>query len=647
MDGVAEVAWPIISSTATTVFAFVPLMFWPGLMGEFMYYLPLTVVICLCSSLFIALVINPTLCSVFMALPKEGEAKVGQDNELEAIPNNALYRIYGRVLRTAVRWPVAIVVASVMLFVGTFVAFAATSNGVEFFPSVTPEQAYVNITLPDGSNVEASDRVVRMVERILQNEVNVRQYVADVGAGNGDQMSFGSGGTASHRSRISVDFFPRDEQQESAYDTIARIREALHEVPGCTYEVVKAENGPPTGLPVSIEIVGSDYVQLGRIAQEMAYLLREVPGVVDLKDDFESGRPEITVDVDRDAAAAVNVSVREIANTVRAAINGIEASTYREDDDEMDIVIRLSENNRDSIEDVAYLTVSNSDGDQIPLTEIADIQIRRGWGSIRHVDGNRVVSVTADVAAGFQDMVVLGEVQALIREQLELPSGYALDFTGQNQEQAEAQAFLGRALLAGLLVIALILITQFNSVSQPMIILASVMLSLLGVLWNLMARGAPFNIIMTGMGIISLAGVVVNNAIVLIDYINQLKERGLPVTEAVWRAGMVRFRPVMLTAITTALSLMPTVLGFSLDVKNLQIVRGGTSVEMWGPMANAVVTGLLVATFLTLIAVPAMYRLSDTISDLLDKAWRHMVGKIFFTILGAGAMLAFLKVLFS
>jgi multidrug efflux pump subunit AcrB len=313
----------------------------------------------------------------------------------------------------------------------------------------------------------------------------------------------------------------------------------------------------------------------------------------------------------------------------------------------MDIVIRLSENNRDSIEDVAYLTVSNSDGDQIPLTEIADIQIRRGWGSIRHVDGNRVVSVTADVAAGFQDMVVLGEVQALIREQLELPSGYALDFTGQNQEQAEAQAFLGRALLAGLLVIALILITQFNSVSQPMIILASVMLSLLGVLWNLMARGAPFNIIMTGMGIISLAGVVVNNAIVLIDYINQLKERGLPVTEAVWRAGMVRFRPVMLTAITTALSLMPTVLGFSLDVKNLQIVRGGTSVEMWGPMANAVVTGLLVATFLTLIAVPAMYRLSDTISDLLDKAWRHMVGKIFFTILGAGAMLAFLKVLFS
>ncbi len=642
MDGVGEVAWPIISSTATTVFAFVPLMFWPGIMGEFMYFLPLTVVICLCSSLFIALVINPTLCSVFMALPEKGESNAGQENELEAVPNNALYKLYGKVLRTAVQWPMAIVIASVLLFVGTFAAFGAANNGVEFFPSVTPEQAYVNITLPDGSNVEASDRVVRMVERILQNEENVRQYVADVGAGNGNQMDFGSGGTAPHRSRISVDFYPRDEQQESAYDTIARIRGALEGVPGCTYEVVKAEDGPPTGLPVSIEIVGTDYVELGRIAQEMAYLVRDVDGVVDLKDDFETGRPEITVEVDRDAAAAVRVSVQEIANTVRAAINGIEASTYREDDDEMDIVIRLAEGNRDSIEDVANLTVSNSDGDQIPLTEIADMQVRRGWGSIRHVDGNRVVTVTADVADGFQDMVVLGEVQQLIREQLEMPSGYSLDFTGQNQEQEEAQTFLGRALLAGLLVIALILITQFNSVAQPMIILASVMLSLLGVLWNLIARGAPFNIIMTGMGIISLAGVVVNNAIVLIDYINQLKERGLPVAEAVWRAGMVRFRPVMLTAITTALSLMPTVLGFSLDVKNFRIARGGSSVEMWGPMANAVVTGLLVATFLTLVAVPAMYRLSDTVQVQLMRVWNHPVGKVVLGVLGGGVVLLML-----
>ena len=648
MDGVAEVAWPIITSTATTVMAFVPLMFWPGIMGEFMYFLPLTVVICLCSSLFIALVINPTLCAVFMALPKKSDSpsEVTESDELEAVPNNVLYRIYGRVLRSAIRWPIAIVVAAGLLFVGTFAVFGSSSTGVEFFPSVTPEQAYVNISLPDGSNVEASDRVVRMVERILERESNVRQYVADVGAGNGNQMDFGAGGTAPHRSRITVDFFPRDEQQESAYDTIARIREALEQVPGTTFEVVKAEDGPPTGLPISVEIVGADYMELGRLAQEMAYLIREVDGVVDLKDDFEAGRPEITVEVDRDAAAAVQVSVQEVANTVRAAINGIEASTFRENDDEMDIVIRLGESHRDAIEDVAHLTVSNSDGDQVPLTEIAEIHIQRGWGSIRHVDGNRVVTVTADVADGFQDMVVLTEVQDLIRESMVLPSGYALDFTGQNEEQEEAQTFLGRALMAGLFVIALILITQFNSITQPMIILGSVMLSLLGVLWNLLLRGAPFNIIMTGMGIISLAGVVVNNAIVLIDYINQLKARGLPVTEAVWRAGMVRFRPVMLTAITTALSLLPTVLGYSLDIQNLRIARGGSSVEMWGPMANAVVTGLLVATFLTLVAVPAMYRLSDSVSELIKRVWNHPVGKVILAGWALSAVGLFLKVLF-
>ena len=645
-DGVAEVAWPIITSTATTVMAFVPLMFWPGIMGEFMYFLPLTVVICLCSSLFIALVINPTLCAVFMALPKEPKDEVSEADELEAIPDNLLYRLYGKVLRAAVRAPVAIVVAAVVLLFGTFAVFGSANDGVEFFPSVTPEQAYVNISLPDGSNVEASDRVVRMVERILEDEENVRQYVADVGAGNGNQMDFGAGGTAPHRSRITVDFFPRDEQEESAYDTIARIREALESVPGTTFEVVKAEDGPPTGLPISIEIVGADYVELGRIAQEMAYLIRDVPGVVDLKDDFETGRPEITVDVDRDAASAVQVSVQEVANTVRAAINGVEASMFRDGDDEMDIVIRLAESHRDAIEDVASLTVSNSDGDQIPLTEIADVQIRRGWGSIRHVDGNRVVTVTADVADGFQDMVVLGEVQQLIRDELDVPPGYALDFTGQNQEQEEAQTFLGRALMAGLFVIALILITQFNSITQPMIILGSVVLSLLGVLWNLLLRGAPFNIIMTGMGIISLAGVVVNNAIVLIDYINQLKERGLPVQDAVWRAGMVRFRPVMLTAITTALSLLPTVLGYSLDAQNLRVAQGGSSVEMWGPMANAVVTGLLVATFLTLVAVPAMYRLTDTVNGWIAQIWAHSVGRIVLGSLAVAAALWFLKLLF-
>ncbi len=281
--------------------------------------------------------------------------------------------------------------------------------------------------------------------------------------------------------------------------------------------------------------------------------------------------------------------------------------------------MRMARSARSNVEDIAALRVTNEDGDDIALTEVAAVRVAPGYGSIRHVDGERVVTLTGESAAGFQDGAVLGAVQERIAADFSLPPGYEIRFTGQNRDQAEAEQFLGRALMAGLFLIALVLITQFNSVTQPLIILVAVLLSLLGVLWNLLLRGAPFSIIMTGVGIISLAGVVVNNAIVLVDYTNQLRQRGLDARQAVVQAGLVRLRPVMLTAMTTALSLLPTVLGISVDAKNMRIVTGGSSVEMWGPMANAVVTGLLVATFLTLVAVPAMYRAADWVATHVQR----------------------------
>ena len=627
MDGVEEVAWPIISSTATTVFAFVPLLFWPGIMGEFMYFMPLTVVIVLLSSLFVALVINPVVCATMMKFDRNDAAGgVEEVDELASIPNNIIYRAYRSLLDASVGTafgPLAVLVLAGLAFVGTFVVFAGNNGGVEFFPETTPEQAFVNITLPDGSTVEASDRIVRVVEGILRDQPNIQNWVADVGAGNGDQMNFGSGGTAPHRSRVTIDFVPLGERTENVYETLGRIRLALAEIPGADFEIAKAQEGPPTGAPISLEIVGDDYLELGRIATEVAHLVREVEGVVDLRDDFESGRSELRVEVDRTEAARVDVSVNDIANTVRAAVNGVDASKFREHDDEFDIVVRMAEPYRDSLEDIGSLIVSNQDGIQIPITEVATLRIDAGFGSIRHVDSERVVSITADVADGYQDAVVLAAVQDMLRSDYLMPPGYEIRYTGQNRDQEEASAFLGQALMSGLFLIALILITQFNSVLQPGIILASVLLSLLGVLWNLILRGAPFNIIMTGLGIISLAGVVVNNAIVLIDYINQLKGRGMPSAEAVITAGIVRFRPVLLTAVTTGLSLMPTVLGYNIDFKTLTIETGGTSVEMWGPMANAVVTGLGVATFLTLLVVPALYRLLDQGKALLTRALRR------------------------
>jgi len=614
MDGVGEVAWPIISSTATTVFAFFPLLFWPGIMGEFMYFMPLTVMIVLASSLFVALVINPVFCATLMYVRPPSPDATPEDagDELSALPRNLLYRMYGGTLRFAVRNRFLTTVVTIATFFGTMWAFGQYSAGVEFFPTTTPERIFVNVTLPDGSNVEASDRIVRQVEELLVDEPLVESMVADIGAGNGDQMSFGADGTAPHRSRITVEFIDRELQEESPFALIDRLRVQLQDIPGAEFEIQAEEGGPPQSPPVNVEIVGREYEDLGRIAAEAFRLIESVDGVTDLKDDFETSRSEITVEVDREEAARVDVSVFEVADTVRSAVNGVTASTFRDADDEYDIIVRMAEEYRDSIDDIAALTVSNADGDLIPLTEVASVHVRPGFGSIRHVDGERVVTLSSDVRDGFNDVEVLTQVQDLLANELNLPSGYELRYTGQNADQAEAAEFLGNALLAALFLIGLVLVTQFNSITQPMIILGSVVLSLLGVLWGLLITHTPFNIIMTGVGIISLAGVVVNNAIVLIDYTNQLKDRGMESREAIVTAGMVRLRPVLLTAVTTALSLLPTVFGFSLDTKNLRIVQGGTSVEMWGPMANAVVAGLLVATFLTLVVVPVMYSIIDS-----------------------------------
>ena len=637
-DGVAEVAWPVIASTATTVFAFFPLMFWPGIMGEFMYFLPLTVVIVLASSLFVALIINPVICAVFLRIPKKDRDR-GPVDEMEAIPNNLLYRAYGGTLRFAVnnRWVVGVV--TMVVFIGTFMLYGQKNAGVEFFPTTTPETFFVNVTLPDGSNVEASDRIMRQVERILSEEENIDRYVADVGAGNGNQMDFGSGGTAPHRSQVTVELVPVEDQTENAFDTIAGLREEFSSITGADFEIVAEEGGPPTAAPINIEIVGNDTEVIDRLVSEIMHEIRDIPGVVNLQDDFGRGRSEITVRVDREAVSDLGISTWDVADTVRTAVNGTPASTFRDGTDEYDIVVRLIDEARDSIEDIEALTVKLESGEHVPITTVAEVRTEAGFGSIRHVDGDRVVTISGDVADGFNANEILLAVQAMVDETVEIPAGYEVRYTGESQDQEEAQAFLGEALLTALFLIALVLITQFNSVLQPFIILCSVLLSILGVLWILMLRGLPFNIIMTGVGIISLAGVVVNNAIVLIDYINQLKERGLGPKEAVIQAGLVRFRPVLLTAVTTMLSLMPTVLGYSIDFRTMSIATGGTSVEMWGPMANAVVAGLAVATVLTLVVVPTLYSTFDSFSAWMSRLFGRSEEPALATANGAPASL--------
>ncbi len=606
-----EVAWPIIASTATTLVVFSPLLFWPGIMGSFMKYLPITVISVLASSLFVALIINPVIASGFL---KVGKKKT--DNEV----GGWLVSRYQRFLAYCLDRPKRILAGALAVLIGTVALYGALGNGVEFFPQHTPERAQVTVTAPQGTVLSQTDAFVKEVERIARTEPNVESVVAGVGVEAG---GFGGEGNPTHAAVVDIEFKDRHERDGSTWDTVDSLREKLAKLPGAEYRLKLEEAGPPTGEPVSVEISGPDFQVLSAIAGKVKALVATVPGVVDLKDNDEQGRPEIRVEVDRKKAMLRKVNTQSVAMAVRAAVNGLEASVLREGDEEYDIVVRYDAEDRDSINDILNIRVTGQDDVQIPLRDVATVRTTGGLGSINHIDQDRSIAVTSDVS-GRSSTEVMADVTALLEEKLTLPDGYTLKFSGESEDQEESSAFLGRAFGIGLMLMFLILLTQFNSVQRPAIILGSVVLSLMGVLIGLVVTQGKFSIIMTGLGIISLAGVVVNNAIVLIDYTDQLKRSlGVPLREALERAGAVRFRPVLLTAVTTVLGLLPMALGISIDFTALSIDVGSPTAEMWGPMAQAVSFGLVFATVLTLVVVPVMYLAQENGNQWIkDKANR-------------------------
>lgn len=641
LDGTTEVGWAVIASTATTVGAFFPMIFWPGVMGKFMGYLPKTVIITLIASLFVALIINPTIAAIFLRVRKGAGDEPLKPDEFD-IPENVIYTAYGGALRWSLNHRLVVIILSVASFIGTIAAFVSLNSGVEFFPVSTPEQFTINITAADGSRLDATDKMVKRVvdpldgkldldygfsaeqtreleEKLLTGSRLMEAWIEDVGVGGGQGMV--AGGQAPHYAKISVDLLPAEEQASDPNDFMEALRVVYERVPGATIILETQSMGPPAGKPVSIEIVGDDMAVMAKIAREVKERIRPIPGIIDLDDNVELSRPEILVRVDRERAALLGTDTRTVASTVRTAVNGSKASVFREGDEEYDITVKYPEARRANVNELQLLTVSNRDGFHVPLTEVADIAVEGGTGSIRHKDQNRVVNVSANAAKGFLPADLLKSVQEELKD-YKPPAGYSINYTGENKDQEEAAAFLGRALLIALFIIMLILVTQFNSIIQPMIIISSVLLSLIGVLWGLIIAQEPFGIIMTGIGIISLAGVVVNNSIVLIDFANQLRLRGRTRREAVMMAGLVRFRPVLLTAATTILGLMPLAVGVSIDFVNFAVVVGGRSVDMWGPMARAVSTGLLVATVLTLIVVPVLYSFLDDVALTLARLFK-------------------------
>ena len=605
--GADQVAWPVITSTLTTLGAFSPMMFWPGIMGEFMGYLPLTLIMALSASLLVALVINPVLSARYQ------KVKTVQPGKKKTAKEPLIKRVYLSILQWCLRHRWVVVLSAFVMLIASITAFSLFGKGTEFFPQTEPKRAYVNIKAPEGTNLDSSDKLVAQAEKIVSEYEDIRYVISDIGAMGGDPFS--QGGTGTHINRIVLDFKDFHDRSRPSSEIVNEVRKrTLETIKGAEVQVEKEEEGPPTGMPISIEISGEDILKLGDLAGRVRKEIRDIAGLVDLKDNFVKGKPEIRVRVDKEKAALMGLDTFTIAYTIKAAINGVKAGVYREGKDEYDIIARLPDRDRRSIESLKRITVSGPRGEPIPLTSLAAVELGSGIGAIMRLDQKRVVTITGDVSGRLANDIIK-EIDVKLQKNIKWPRGYDYRFSGEQEEQAKAQAFLGKAFFAAIAIILLILLTQFNSFVTPFIILTSVILSLVGVFIGLLVTGTAFGIIMTGIGVISLAGVVVNNAIVLIDYYNQLLAKGLNSYEALMRAGAVRFRPVMLTAITTILGLLPMATGVSFDFRKMALDIGGESSQWWGPMAVAVIFGLGFATLLTLIVVPVLCSMVDSVKN--------------------------------
>ena len=677
-----EVAIPVIAATATTLAAFTPLLFWPGMAGQFMRYLPITLIVTLSSSLFVALVIVPTLCSLFLR-PESGPRRrpinrngrvallglgaivlfaVAMANPLTAILlvvtaialwilhakllerwGNAfmsggmprLVQWYERRLRWSLDHRVLVLSLSLAALAVTTLVYRQFAAPVEYFPEdIPPSTVFVAVEAPVGTAAGVTDGYARRLKDELtgiRGLADAETVVTTVGSGGGGGGPMGDGGPSGPEAgRITLGMADYEDRRHDVFATLAEMQERVgRDLAGAEVRVDKITEGPPSGPPVNIEISGEDPELLKDLAADAVNLIEAAEvyrRLVGLESDMEEGRPELRVEVDREKASLYGLSTNEVGFAVRGAINGIEAAKYRTGNDEFDIIVRLREEDRGELTALEDLTAF-ADGRQIPLLSVADWSVGEGYSSIRRKDLDRVATISAEVASGYNSNDVRTEVEAVLQDFASaLPPGYSLVFTGEQEDQQEAMQFLGTAFMAALMLIALILVSQFNSVVKPLIILSSVIMSTIGVLIGLLVFQMPFVIIMTGVGVISLAGIVVNNAIVLIDYIDVLRERdGMDRREALVQGGKTRLRPVLLTALTTALGLIPLAIGLNFDFFGLftslapELFWGGEQAAWWGPMAVAVIVGIIFATFLTLILVPVLYSVVDDLARLFKR----------------------------
>ena len=701
--GIGEIAFPIIISTATTVAAFIPLGLWPGIMGQFMVILPITLSIVLGSSLFVAIFFNSVLVSQFMSvedkdMPLKNIVRLtsimlvvgllifflGGDYKVLGtliIFIAIMFWVYRLVLRKAANYfqkntlvflenwyerqlkralsgwrPYVLVVATFVLLVAAFTGFGWSlkeeRTKVEFFPDNKPNQIIVYIEYPQGTDIEKTNEITREIEQKVFKVLNQKMYtddgynflvestVSQVGEGAGNpEKDGGSSAEMPHRGKITASMrefkYRRGEDSEMLRQKVQTALVGIY--PGVLISVEKDANGPPAGSPINIELNGDNYEELILTAERMRDYLntQSISGVDELKIDVNKSKPGMQVLVDRKKAGELGVSTGQVGQQLRAAIFGNKAGIYKENGEDYDIYVRFNKDdryNKSAIfnQKITFRDQATGKIKEIPVSAVASQMNSSGFSAIKHKNVKRVVTVYSALSPGETDAgAVVARIENSMKNFNDFPTGVKIDYTGQIEEEKKQMNFLVGAFITGLLLIFFILIIQFNSVSKPGIIMLAIFLSLIGVFGGLVISGAPFVIMMTMVGIIALAGIVVNNGVVLLDYTELLISRRklqdgvseseyLPLDslyETLVKAGKARLRPVLLTAITTILGLIPLAIGLNINFFTLfsdfdaNIYMGGDNVVFWGPLAKTVIYGLLIATFLTLIVVPILFYL--------------------------------------
>ena len=596
LQGAQRMSWPIISSTVTTLMVFLPLLFWPGIVGQFMKYLPITVMSVLIASLFMALIFIPVLGGV-----------IGKKSVPKGVISATAPRSYRWTLKKAIRYPVLTMMTVIGIIVGSFSVYLVAGYGAAFFPDIEPEQASVQILARGDLSAKERDALVNTAETSILPVDGVQDFYA---------RSFrpGSGGHQVPRDSVGTirTVFADWDERDPAATLMDRMRGLISGLAGADFSITKQQQqGPGGALPIRIEIMGDDLDEIAAATDAVVARMNELGGFVDIADNRPLPGLEWTLVTDREAASRHGVSISGLGTMIKMLTRGVRISDFRPDDaeDELDVVMRFMGDQR-NLDRLGELRVPASDGSYVPLSVFARLQPRQKGGDIERKDGDRYMYINADVAGGRLPAERVEALQASLAA-APLVQDVDVSFAGENEDMAETGAFLSQAFSLSLLLMLIVLMVQFNSAWQAFVTMSAILLSTGGVMLGLWATAQPFGIVMSGLGVIALAGIVVNNNIVLIDTFNEYRARGYGAKDAAFRAGLVRFRPVLLTAVTTILGLLPMVFQLTIKITERDILVGAPSSQWWTQLSSTIAGGLAFATILTLVATPAMLVIGD------------------------------------